>query len=113
MIYKFLIAISILFFAILFQIHERGTTSVQQVYSSNEHLLAKREMSLENRYGNKFVNDVFKDNILLTLAYLSGKVQNPSKINWEQVKASSRYDVVLNPGDVFAYHDDVLSEYKG
>jgi hypothetical protein len=86
---------------------------VEQVYSSNERLLAKQQMSLETRYANKVTNDVFKDNILLTLAYMSGRVHNASEINWDKVRESSRYEVVLQPGEVFAYHDDVLAEYKG
>jgi hypothetical protein len=85
---------------------------VEQVYSSNERLLAKHQMSLETRYANKTINDVFKDNILLTLAYMSGKVHNASEVNWDKVRESSRYEVVLQPGEVFAYHDDVLAEYK-
>jgi hypothetical protein len=86
---------------------------VEQVYSSNERLLAKHQMSLETRYANKTTNEVFKDNILLTLAYMSGRVHNASEINWDKVRESSRYEVVLQPGEVFAYHDDVLAEYKG
>ena len=48
--------------------------------------MASHEMSLENRYGNAYVNDVFKDNILLTLRYLEGSVTEADKISWEAVK---------------------------
>lgn len=86
---------------------------VERAYSSNERLLATQKMSLETRYSNKVTNEVFKDNILLTLAYMSGRVNNASEVNWTDVRASSRYELVLQPGDVFAFHDDVLAEYKG
>lgn len=87
--------------------------AIQQAYSADEHLIAEHAMSLDDRYGNKAVNDVFKDNILLTFAYLSGRVTSDSQINWDAVRSSSRYEVVLNPGDVFAFHDDVLPAYVG
>ncbi len=109
--YKLIIILFVLFLTLIFQ--AKGAASVHQAYSSNEHVLAKREMSLDKRYDNKFVNDVFKDNILLTLGFLSGDVTDPKKIHWDKVRADSRYEVVLKPGDVFAFHDDVMSSYKG
>jgi hypothetical protein len=78
-----------------------------------EQVLAQRAMSLDTRYGVKSVNDVFKDNILLTIEYMSGKVTNPSQINWDEIRKPSRYELTLNPGEVFAFHEDVLPEYKG
>lgn len=76
-------------------------------------VLAQHEMSLANRYSVPSVNDVFRDNILLNLAYLSGTVKNPSQINWDNLHKSYTYDFVLKPGEVFAFHDDVLSEFAG
>lgn len=111
MIHKLLIAFLILCVVILSQ--QKVPFVVEQVYSSNEHLLAKHQMSLETRYANKVINDIFKDNILLTLAYMSGRVHNASEVNWDKVRESSRYELVLQPGEVFAYHDDVLPEYRG
>lgn len=87
--------------------------SVKQVYSANEHLVAERSMPLNDRYPVKSVSDVFKDNILLTLAYLSGKVADPAHLNWDEVRSASQYEVVLQPGQVFAFHDDVLPAYQG
>jgi len=49
------------------------------------YLVVQREMSLDTRYGNKFVNDVFRDNILLNLAYLKGQVSSSKDINWDQI----------------------------
>lgn len=85
---------------------------VQEAYSSNETRLATHEMSLETRYANEWVNEVFKDNILLTLSYMSDRVHNASEINWDDVRGERSYEVVLQPGEVFAFHDDVLPEFR-
>lgn len=86
--------------------------TVVTAYSSNEHLTAEHTMSLDKRYANSFVNEVFKDNILLTLSYLSGKVTDSKNIDWNEVHKPFTYEVVLNPGEVFAFHGDVLPEYR-
>ncbi len=80
--------------------------AVQQNY------LASKQISLEKRYEDKFVNDVFKDNILLNLAYLSGKVTKGEDVDWEEVKKPFTYRFALLPNQAFAYHDDVLPKYK-
>lgn len=69
--------------------------------------------SLSNRYSNTFVNDVFSDNILLTLAYLDGKAKKGDPIDWEKVKADQEVKFTLKPGKTFAFHDAVLDKYKG
>ena len=73
--------------------------------------LAQHEFSLNDRYGNSYVNDVFKDNILLNLAYLSGKVSKAADVNWDEIKKPIKYTFSLQPGKTFAFHDDVLPEY--
>ncbi|KKR49985.1 MAG: hypothetical protein UT84_C0016G0014 [Candidatus Curtissbacteria bacterium GW2011_GWA1_40_16] len=65
----------------------------QAVLGASRTELASRSFSLENRYDNKFVNDVFKYNILLTVKYMGDSF-------------------TLQPGETFAFHDQVLSEYK-
>lgn len=77
-----------------------------------EQVLSQHEMSLDNRWPNSFVNNVFKDNILLNLAYLDGTSPTP-KPNWDQVKKSSSFEFKLDPNQTFAFHDDVLDKYKG
>ncbi len=79
---------------------------------SKPKVLASHEFSLENRYDNPSVNYVFKDNILLNLAYLKGQVQNKSQIDWNTVLQPSVYSFTLAPGQTFAYHDQVLDKYK-
>jgi hypothetical protein len=75
-------------------------------------LLSTKSISLDKRYGNKFVNDVFKDNILLNVAYLSGKVTKKEDIKWEEVEKPFQYSFVLMPDKTFAFHSDVLDQYK-
>jgi hypothetical protein len=76
-------------------------------------LLASHSMSLDDRYPIPSVNTVFKDNILLTFAYMSGAVKNASQIDWNSVRKPSQYVMTLQPGEVFSFHDDVLPEFAG
>jgi hypothetical protein len=76
-------------------------------------VLATKSFSLEDRYGNTYVNDVFKDNILLTLAYLGGSVKAKGDISWDKVTSPFNYEFTLLPGQEFAFHDQILPEYKG
>lgn len=79
---------------------------------STDTLLASHEMSLANRHPVPSVSDIFRDNILLTIHYMSGRVTQPSQINWDEVRKPYKYEFVLKSGEVFAYHDDVLPEYQ-
>jgi len=80
--------------------------------ASLRQLLATKNISLENRYENKFVSDVFKDNILLNIAYLSGKITKKDDINWEEIKKPVTYKFTLAPKKTFAFHEDVLPQYR-
>ena len=75
-------------------------------------LLSTETISLDKRYGNEFVNDVFKDNILLNIAYMANKVTKRQDINWNEIEKPFEYRFVLMPNKTFAYHSDVLSQYK-
>lgn len=74
--------------------------------------LASKQISLEKRYGNSYVNNVFKENILLNIAYLSGKVSKKEDIDWKGIGKPIDYKFVLLPNRTFAFHDDVLEKYK-
>ena len=87
--------------------------SMQQNQQTMGQLLASHSMSLDDRYPIKSVSDVFKNNILLTLSYMSGTVKSANQINWDAIQKSTSYTLTLQPGEVFAFHDAVLSEYTG
>lgn len=74
--------------------------------------LASHTMPLNDRYNNKMVNDVFKDNILLTMAYMEKRVKNPKEVNWNEVEKPYVYEFVLAPNQTFSFHDGMLSEYQ-
>lgn len=79
----------------------------------SEDILAHRTISLEARYRNAFVNSVFEDNILLTLAYLHGRVKNSTPIKWDTLHKPFSFELTLEPGRTFAYHDQILPQYDG
>lgn len=85
-------------------------TSIQHAYAQAE-VLAEDEMSLTDRYRIPSVNDVFADNILLTLSYLSNRVPNAKRINWDEVRTPQQHKIVLKPGEIFAFHDSVMAQY--
>lgn len=71
-----------------------------------------KQISLEKRYSNKFVNDVMKDNILLNIAYLESKVDKKNDINWKEIGKPFKYRFTLAPSKTFAFHDDVLPQHQ-
>ncbi|MBI5449178.1 VanW family protein [Candidatus Gottesmanbacteria bacterium] len=76
-------------------------------------VLGQSQFSLQNRYANTRINEVFKDNILLTLARMDNTVNHPQAISWENINKPRTYTLSLAPGELFAFHEDVLAEYKG
>lgn len=97
---------------ILFLIFSQFTTPSLDVVTAQQKYLASESISLEKRYENKYVNDVFKDNILLNMSYLSGKITKREDINWEDIRKPYSYRFALPPGKTFAFHEDVLPKYK-
>lgn len=77
------------------------------------HLLSVREISLENRQPDRWVNGVFKDNILLAMSYLKEDVRSSKDIDWDKIRKPFKYEIVLKPNEIFAFHDDLLPQYKG
>ncbi len=68
--------------------------------------------SLSNRYTVASVSDVFAKNILLTLFYMRGAKPtiNP---DWTAVQKPFSYGFILQPGQVFAFHQDILPQFEG
>ncbi len=93
-----------------------GNYVANKVYSytdvNSAQILSSKSISLEKRYDNKFVNDVFKDNILLTLNYMAGRVKTKSDIIWEDIEKPRNYKFDLKPGESFAFHNQILDAYN-
>jgi len=65
----------------------------REIVLNQQNILANRQLDLSNRDKNEFVSQVYKDNILLALDYLG-------------------FGFTLKPGEVFAFHENVLPKYK-
>lgn len=89
-----------------------STSSYVQKKQKEGRVLSMREISLNNRQPDRFVNRVFKDNILLTLAYMDGEVAKREPIDWDEIKKPTIYEIRLNSNETFAFHEDVLPEYQ-
>lgn len=74
--------------------------------------IASRSMSLNTRYGYELPENVYKDNILLNLAYINRTVKSKNDINWEQLRKPFSMEFSLEPGQRFAYHDLIDPQYK-
>lgn len=98
----------------LFPITTAAILAINQLVSQDVSLkeLSSHEISLKNRYPAAFVSDIFQDNILLNLAYMRWLTASKEDINWDEVKKPFTYEFRLAPNKVFAFHDDVLPEYK-
>lgn len=81
--------------------------------NSRETTLATREISLDDRYPVASVSQIFKDNILLNIAYLDGRVNDASDINWSEIEKSFKSEFTLQPNETFAFHDAVLPQFEG
>lgn len=91
-----------------FSVAQHNTASM----STQKEVISQRSLSLSNRHAAETINDVFRKNILLNLAYLNGSVTEKHQINWEDVQSPQEFQITLNPGETFAYHDDVLQQYE-
>ena len=78
---------------------------------AQKQVLAEHRFSLDDRYANTFVNEVFKDNILLTLGYMKGIVKK-TPVTWGKIEKPFSYSFTLKPKQTFAFHDNVLPGYK-
>lgn len=78
----------------------------------SERVISQKEMPLDNRYPVKSVSDIFKDNILLNLAYMNGTVTKAADIKWEEITKPFVYEFKLEPNKTFAFHSDVEAKFK-
>lgn len=101
------------FFTTIFASLIVGTTPLSPTSVSIPSELSSRQISLSNRHAVTSVNEVMKKNILLNVAYLNKSVEKKQDISWDTITRSFSTYFILQPGDVFAYHDHVLPEYEG
>jgi len=74
-------------------------------------ILAQESLDLTTRAPDPWVSQVMADNILLTLHYLqNGDIEE--KIDWEKLREPFLVSFTLKPGEVFAFHKDVLPEFE-
>lgn len=76
-------------------------------------VLSEKSISLDARQPDPWVNSIFKDNILLNMAYLKGTVSSSNNLDWDEVRKPFKYEFRLEPGQTFAYHEDILDKYQG
>lgn len=88
-----------------------GLITQNSLNAAPTQVLASHSMPLNDRYPIESVNTVFKDNILLNLAYLSSDVTSKSDIDWTKVESENEFQITLKPGETFAYHDNLLPKY--
>lgn len=86
----------------------RGTDQNEGVST----VLANESISLENRMYNPWMNEVYKDNILLTMAYLRGVQSENREIDWNRIRQPFTYTFSLKPQETFAFHKDVLPQFN-
>lgn len=75
--------------------------------------LGSHEISLVKRYEDPWVNEVFSDNILLTLHYLDGTLKRGDRVDWGKIREPFRFSFTLAPNETFAFHEDVFPQYEG
>lgn len=91
---------------------EKNTEEQQSYGIQPSRLLSSQSIMLNERVrGGGFMSDVMADNILLTLSYLNDEPINRFQVDWAQVRRDRVVEFTLNPGQSFAFHEDILPEY--
>lgn len=85
---------------------------VQNFTPAKSEILASKELDMTYRYKVPSVSEVFKDNILLNIAYIDGRVSKASDIDWSTIDQPFKSEFTLDPKQSFAFHDAVLPKYK-
>jgi hypothetical protein len=90
------------------------TQAIFPPFEPHDQTLADHTISLDDRYPqSKFVNDIFKFNILLNTDYLANqKFDAPQKLNLSDLDKQTEVSFTLKPGQTFAFHDQVLDKYQ-
>ncbi|KKQ14786.1 MAG: hypothetical protein US28_C0029G0011 [Candidatus Daviesbacteria bacterium GW2011_GWA1_36_8] len=75
---------SVLSSVLIFSLISLNTIGVP--VSEPKTVLSSRSISLEQRQPDRYINSVFKDNILLNMAYLRGSVTSKENLSWDEVR---------------------------
>lgn len=76
-------------------------------------VLAKEELDLTKRLPTEYGARVFSDNILLALRYLNDPASAKAMAGkWEKVREPFTVEFTLAPGEIFAFHDNVLKDFQ-
>ncbi len=82
-------------------------------YFIPEQKIVSRSISLDERVpGGGRMSDIMAQNILLNVAYLEGFNFENKNVDWSKVVREKEVSFKLKPGEVFAFHQDVLDKYK-
>ncbi len=85
-------------------------SQTMQIVQSQQKALASHDLDLTQREADPGINQGFADNILLALHYLKGDV-GTLPIDWNKIRESATIEFTLQPGEVFAFHDNVLAQF--
>lgn len=99
------------FYTIVFALSILNLLQFGDVFTK-PYILSERSISLEKRQQDRYVNSVMKYNILLNLAYLKQDSVDLNNIREQDIDKSFQWKLVLKPNQTFAYHDEVLENYK-
>lgn len=80
-------------------------------------VLVEKSLNLDNRQPDPWVNEVFADNIVLTLRYLASQGDTlqgrpANERDFKKIRESFEISFTLQPGETFAFQGDVLPEFK-
>jgi hypothetical protein len=85
--------------------------SIIAVPQTHQVLLSEHVMSLTDRYPVSSVNNIFRDNILLTLAYMNHSTTVSKTPDWQKVRTAMDFSFTLTPGQTFAFDDSGQTEH--
>ena len=90
-----------------------NTFSAVMAPKPTEEFILERQISLNNRLFYPTANQVYKDNILLNMAYLRGIQKKGIPVNWDEERKPFTYSFILEQNQTFAFHDAVFDKYNG
>lgn len=82
----------------------------REVVAEKGQVLAEKSLDLTTRNEDPWVSEVMADNILLTLHYLKEDLKK--EVVWEEIRKPFSASFALEPGEVFAFHQDILPEFE-